>query len=40
MKTFTITKEHIDWNGRYIGPDPKFDAKLRPQAVAMGLIER
>ena len=28
METFTITKAHIDQNGRYIGPDPEFDGNV------------
>ena len=28
METFTITKEHIDQHGRYIGPDSKFEGHV------------
>ena len=28
MKTFVITKEHVDRDGRYIGPDPKFKGNV------------
>ena len=28
METFTITKAHVDWDGRYIGPDPKFKGNV------------
>ena len=28
METFTITRDHVDWNSRYIGPEPKFDGNV------------
>ena len=28
METFTTTKEHVGWDGRYIGPDPKFKGNV------------
>ena len=28
METFTITKAHVDQDGRYIGPAPKFKGNV------------
>ena len=37
METFTITKEHIDWNGCYIGSDTEFDGDVVIEA-GLGLV--